>query len=174
MMEKLWKRRLSITKVALMTGLIVAGILAQTPDPPAPPAQPLPFSHKTHAGQLELKCLSCHTNPAPGEKMTYPATSMCMSCHEEIAADKPSIKKLAEYHKSKESVPWKPIYRNPAWVFFSHQVHLDAGAKCDRCHGQVSERDALWREKDISMKSCMRCHREYNASTACDYCHESQ
>src|SRR5262245_54034657 len=121
-MEKLQNRRLSMIKAAVMTGFIVAGILAQTPDSP-PPAQPIPFSHKTHAGQQGLKCLSCHTNPAPGEKMTLPATSRCMACHEEIAVDNPGIKKLAEYHQSKEPVPWVRIYRNPDWVWFSHRAH---------------------------------------------------
>ena len=33
------------------------------------PAQPLPFSHKAHAGTLKLQCKMCHPNPDPGEVM---------------------------------------------------------------------------------------------------------
>jgi len=31
------------------------------------PEQPLPFSHKTHAGTMKVACKMCHTNPDPGE-----------------------------------------------------------------------------------------------------------
>ena len=165
---------LSITKVGLTVCVIVVGILAQTAKPlvPAdPPAQPLPFSHKHHISQ-GLKCQGCHTNPDPGEKMTFPATAKCMACHEEVSADKPTIRTLAGFHQNKAPIPWVRIYQNPDWVWFSHRAHLDAGAKCDRCHGAVAERDVLWKEVPIKMESCMKCHRESNASIACNYCHE--
>ena len=34
--------------------------------------QPVPYSHKLHAGDLRLKCAQCHPNPDPGEAMTLP------------------------------------------------------------------------------------------------------
>jgi hypothetical protein len=170
---KLTKQQQRFRNGALAVFTLVAGILAQTPKAPEPPVQPLPFSHKTHLAQ-RLKCQTCHTNPEPGEQMTFPATAKCMVCHEEMAADKPMIKKLAEFHRNKEAIPWVRIYQNPKWVWFSHREHLEAGAKCDRCHGAVAERDALWKEKSITMESCMNCHRETNASNACNYCHEGR
>jgi hypothetical protein len=63
--------------------------------PHAAPAQPLPYSHKTHVA-LGLECRRCHTNPDPGNQMTFPATTVCMTCHSTIAKDKPAIMKLAE------------------------------------------------------------------------------
>ena len=33
----------------------------------SPREQPIPFSHKVHAGSLGLACKMCHTNPDPGE-----------------------------------------------------------------------------------------------------------
>ncbi|MBI3427473.1 MAG: cytochrome c3 family protein [Acidobacteria bacterium] len=165
----------NVLKIVSLATAIALSILAQTPQTPAPPKQPLPFSHKLHVAQ-GLKCQGCHVNPDigpnPGEKMTYPATAKCMACHEDTAADKPAIKALAKFHHSKESVPWVRVYQLPDWVWFSHRVHLEAGAKCDRCHGAVSEREALWKEKPTTMESCMNCHRETNASNACNYCHE--
>ena len=151
--------------------MIAAAVLAQTAKPPDPPAQPLPFSHRTHAEQ-GLNCQGCHNNPEPGEKMGLPPTATCMACHEAVAADKPAIKELTRFHKNKQALPWVRIYRNPEWVRFSHRTHLEADAKCARCHGAVAERDALWKEVPISMESCMKCHRENSASIACNYCHE--
>ena len=41
-----------------------------------PPEQPLPFSHKQHAGTLKLQCKMCHTNPNPGQMMNIVAASV--------------------------------------------------------------------------------------------------
>ena len=166
-------KRLRTAKTVLPAGIILASVLAQTAQQPEPPAQPLPFRHRQHLEQ-GLECRSCHTNPDPGEKMLFPSTTRCMACHEWVAADKPAIKELNRFHQNKETVPWVRIYQNPDWVWFSHRAHLEAGAKCDRCHGAVAKRDALWKEVPIAMENCMKCHRENNASTACNYCHEGR
>lgn len=101
-----------------------------------------------------------------------PAIAQCLSCHQTIAADKPAIEKLALLAKENKPMTWARVYRIPDYVWFSHRAHLEAGATCRKCHGPVAERDALWRETDISMKGCMACHREQNASNDCNYCHE--
>ena len=167
--------KLYLIKIAVFVSALFATVFAQTASQPEPPKQPLPFSHKLHVAQ-GLKCQGCHVNPDngpnPGEQMTYPATAKCMACHEDTAAEKPAIKELTKYHNDKTAIPWVRIYQNPEWVWFSHRTHLEAGAKCERCHGVVSEREALWKEKPITMESCMNCHRETNASNACNYCHE--
>ena len=160
-------------KLALVLGVIVIGLAAQAPQtPPAPPEQPLPFSHKLHVAQ-GLKCQGCHVNPEPGEQMTFPTTTKCMSCHTDVAAEKPAIKKLAEYHQKKEAIPWVRIYKNPDWVWFGHRVHLAKEAKCEQCHGAVAEREVMFKERPTTMESCMNCHRETNASNACNLCHEA-
>jgi hypothetical protein len=138
----------------------------------APPQQPLPFSHKQHVS-VGLKCSDCHQSPDPGEKMTFPATSKCMACHVAIAKDKPAIKKLASYAKSGQAVPWISVYSIPDWVWFSHQIHVDAGARCDECHGPVAQREILSKEVDLSMNTCMNCHRKNNATVDCNACHQA-
>ena len=140
---------------------------------PAPVRQPLPFSHKTHAG-VGLKCADCHASPDPGELMTFPATAKCMSCHMLIAKDKPAIVQLAAHARAKSPVPWVRVYQIPSYVFFSHRVHMESGAKCESCHGPVAEREVLAKEKDISMGACMTCHRQNKASLDCNYCHDAR
>ncbi|MCC6368439.1 MAG: cytochrome c3 family protein [Bryobacterales bacterium] len=137
-----------------------------------PPAQPIAYSHKLHAGALGLACKTCHTNPDPGELMGFPATSVCMTCHQTVKKDSPQIQKLAAFHEQKQPVPWKRVYQIPSFVFFSHKTHLESGAACETCHGPVKERDALWREKILSMGNCMECHQKTHALNDCDTCHE--
>ena len=139
-----------------------------------PPAQPIPFSHKTHAGAMKLACKMCHPNPDPGETMTIAPPAKCMDCHSAIKADSPAIKRLAGFAKDGRDVPWIRVYQIPSFVDFSHSAHLEKGNTCQDCHGPVAQRDQLSRETDISMGGCMNCHRAKKASLECDFCHELQ
>ena len=132
-----------------------------------PPVQPIPYSHKQHIA-LGLKCKDCHTNPDPGELMGIPASSKCMTCHSTIKKDSPHIQKLA----ASKAIDWVRVYQIPSYVYFNHRTHLESSAQCEKCHGQVAERDRLFREGDISMGACMKCHRANQASISCNYCHE--
>ena len=138
------------------------------------PQQPIPFSHKVHAGDLKLQCKMCHINPDPGEMMTFVTASKCMSCHSAIKTDSPAIQKLAEFAKANREIKWARVYQIPGYVFFSHKAHLEAGGTCEECHGPVNTRDQLFRETDISMGGCMNCHRAKKASLDCTYCHEQR
>ncbi|HTR38315.1 MAG TPA: cytochrome c3 family protein [Bryobacteraceae bacterium] len=135
------------------------------------PAQPLPFSHKTHVAR-GLQCRQCHTSPDPGAQMTFPATSTCMACHSTIAKDRPAIQKLAEFAKSGNPVPWERIYRVTQGVTWTHRKHLEAGMQCVMCHGNVGALDAMAETTAVtSMASCISCHAAHKAGTTCQTCH---
>ncbi len=136
------------------------------------PAQPLPFSHKVHAGTMKLACKMCHPNPDPGETMTFVAPAKCMDCHSSIKTESPAIQRLAAAAKSGTPLPWVRVYAIPTFVDFSHRSHLEKGNTCQECHGPVAERDQLAKEVDLNMAGCMNCHRTKKASLECSYCHE--
>ena len=136
------------------------------------PVQPIPFSHKVHAGNLKLQCKSCHPNPDPGESMTIAKTSTCMQCHSAVKKESPAIQKLAQADKDGKPMEWKRVYGIPAFVSFSHRTHLEKGNTCQECHGAVAERDKLYREVNLSMGTCMDCHAGKKASVDCTFCHE--
>jgi hypothetical protein len=137
------------------------------------PIQPLPFSHKKHLA-LDLKCEFCHTNPAPGVDVSLPPTGQCMICHVSVAKNKPAIQKLAEYDKSKKTVPWIRVYAIPAWVYWNHRRHLDANVQCASCHGDVAQLDVIKvTTKVTSMQGCVDCHQEKEAPVGCDTCHDN-
>ena len=95
-----------------------------------------------------------------------------MTCHESIKTDSLVIKKLAEMQTAHQPLHWTRLYQLPGLVFFSHQKHLDKKVACQVCHGPVQERAALWQEKDISMNTCVNCHKLQKASLTCDRCHD--
>ncbi len=140
----------------------------------AGPEQPIPFSHKTHTA-ISLGCKFCHANPDPGNDMTFPDTQRCMACHQTIDRNQPPIQSLAKFAESKKPVPWVRVYAVPAWVFWSHRTHLDAGVKCEACHGKVGQMDVVARvTKVTTMDGCVSCHQEKDATTGCRSCHEDK
>lgn len=140
----------------------------------AAPEQPIPFSHKVHAGDLKLQCKMCHPSPDPGEMMTIVAAPKCMECHSAIKTESPAIQKLASFAKNDREIKWRKVYQIPTYVRFSHRSHTEAAVACADCHGPVAERTVLAKETDISMGGCMNCHRLKKASIDCVFCHEQQ
>ncbi len=68
-----------------MPALSAAAILLAV-DPPVPPKQPVPYSHKQHLA-MGLLCKNCHTNPDPGEMMGIPPVKVCLGCHTTVKTD---------------------------------------------------------------------------------------
>ena len=149
----------------------VTTLLAQTG---GPPTQPLPFSHKAHAGDLKLACKMCHRSPDPGEMMGTVAPGVCMQCHSAIRTESPAIQKLAAAARQNREIDWTRVYSIPAFVAFSHRIHLEGGSTCQDCHGNIAARDVLYRERDISMRGCMDCHRAKKISNNCRFCHDAR
>jgi hypothetical protein len=134
--------------------------------------QPVPFSHKKHAGQLKLPCKTCHAQPVSDGEMMLPPEKVCAGCHVSAESTSDGLKQLNAYLKLNKSIPWKRVYNLPSYVFWSHEPHLDAGATCQKCHGLVAEREQLLAEVSHKMADCVACHRAEKASTDCTFCHE--
>jgi hypothetical protein len=173
-------RRIVIAVLVLLSTGSVRGEPSTTtalavPANPAPhpaPEQPVPFGHRQHAVSLHLDCRTCHTNPEPGKQMTFPATSVCMGCHAAIATDKPDIKKLTEYAKSDQPIPWVRVYTLLPGVSWTHRKHLQSNVHCESCHGSVGELAAMREMTAVtSMASCISCHQIRHASVQCVTCH---
>jgi hypothetical protein len=57
-------------------------------------------------------------------------------------------------------------------VNWTHRKHLDAGVKCETCHGPVADMAAMSQATSVtSMGVCINCHKLNNAPTVCQTCH---
>jgi hypothetical protein len=136
------------------------------------PDQPIAFSHKKHVGELELECLTCHTYVEVSIHANVPAVSICMSCHENVATDKPEIQKLTAFWQEKKPIPWAQVYQVKDHVYFSHKRHIIAGLDCSNCHGEVEVMDKIRRVRSLKMGWCVDCHRSKEAPLDCYTCHK--
>ena len=83
----------------------------------------LPFSHRKHA-ELPLACIDCHATATKGPRAGFPRVSGCMLCHEEIAKEKPAIRRLAAL--AADATPFERSEPLADFVIFSHARHMAA------------------------------------------------
>ncbi|MFN8061319.1 MAG: cytochrome c3 family protein [Vicinamibacterales bacterium] len=50
------------------------------------PAQPIGFSHRLHAGELQVPCVYCHSGAERSRHAGIPAASTCVNCHRFVTA----------------------------------------------------------------------------------------
>lgn len=50
------------------------------------PAQPIAYSHRLHAGELQIDCLYCHFAAETSRHAGVPPLQVCMNCHASVAA----------------------------------------------------------------------------------------
>lgn len=126
------------------------------------PEQPIKFSHKLHAGEMEIDCQYCHTSAAKTRHATVPPASTCMNCHTYAKKDSPEIQKLTEYYEKGEPIPWERIHKVPEYAYFNHSVHVNADIECQSCHGPVENMEVMKQVHSFTMGACLDCHRNPN------------
>lgn len=68
------------------------------------PTQPIAYSHRLHAGELQIPCVYCHSGAERSRNAGVPAASTCMNCHRFVTAPRSAVRaeeKLAEKEKRK-------------------------------------------------------------------------
>ena len=141
------------------------------------PEQPIHFSHKLHAGKLQMNCLYCHYSAEKSTVSNIPTPYTCMGCHRVAATDRPEIQKLTKYYDSGQTPPWVEVHRLPDHVKFNHKRHVKADIACQTCHGPVQEMDVVYQYSSLKMGWCLKCHREnlnnpkHPATMDCVACH---
>ena len=122
--------------------------------------QPVPFSHRRHAGQLGIDCRYCHTSVEDSAFAGIPPTKTCMTCHSQIWLDSPMLEPVRASYRTGESIAWTRVHDLPSFTYFDHSIHVAKGIGCDSCHGRVADMPLLWQEHSLHMDWCLGCHRD--------------
>ena len=161
------RAELVVKLVFLALALAVAGFLVLTGwrqrsfEPVGEPvAQPIPFSHKHHVGDVGIDCRYCHTTVETSAFAGLPSTGICLSCHSQLFKDQPMLAPLHESVASGKPIAWQRVHQLPDFVFFDHSVHLARGVACIECHGRLDQMALTWRVAPLQMQWCVACHRD--------------
>ncbi|MEW6413559.1 MAG: cytochrome c3 family protein [Candidatus Zixiibacteriota bacterium] len=123
------------------------------------PRQPVPYSHKLHAGDLGIDCRYCHYSVEKSAVANVPPTSVCMNCHTLILPESEKLLPVRESWATGEPIKWVRIHKIGEYAYFNHSIHIDRGVSCISCHGNVADMEVVEQKKPLSMGWCLECHR---------------
>ncbi len=150
------------------------------------PVQPIAYSHRLHAGELQIQCQYCHFGADKSRHAGIPPASVCMNCHKFVTAPLGAVRaedELAEKEKrsprpvvsaelrklydavnSGTPIAWTRIHALPDFAYFDHRPHVAAGVACQQCHGPVESMERVRQVSDLTMGWCVNCHRDANGT----------
>lgn len=137
-------------------------------------SQPIAYNHKKHVEEAGLSCFDCHALALTHEKASIPNISFCAGCHQEPMTESKEEKKLVDYIKNDQLIPWVQVHRVPDHAYFSHRRHVSLGKiACQDCHGDVSTMTLPFSKPHvpIKMEFCIDCHERKSVDTDCATCH---
>lgn len=123
------------------------------------PEQPVPYSHKLHAGDMGIDCRYCHNTVERSAHAAIPPTATCMNCHEQVKTESLRLRKVRESYQTGEPIEWVRVHQLPDYAYFNHSAHLAAGVGCASCHGRVDKMVVVEMVQPLSMGWCLDCHR---------------
>lgn len=128
------------------------------------PEQPIPYSHKLHAGEYRIECLYCHFGAEKSRHAGIPPLNVCMNCHREIDKKSRALTRLKEAWAQGRPIRWIKIHNLPDFVYFSHRQHMAPAARgdleCQDCHGPIETMEQVRQHAPLTMGWCLDCHQE--------------
>ncbi len=146
------------------------------------PDQPIKYSHKLHAGKLQIACVYCHGGAERGKTAGVPSANVCMNCHkyvkkgpetgtEEIAKIYKALDYDADkgtYGPNQKPIQWVRVHNLPDLAYFNHAQHYVVGKiACQTCHGPVQDSMTVAGQySPLTMGWCIDCHRKTDVKMA--------
>lgn len=128
------------------------------------PVQPVPFSHKLHAGDLGMDCRYCHQSVERQPFAAVPATETCMACHSTIRTTSDKLEVVRDSWENNKPIAWMKVHDIADYAYFNHNAHVSKGVGCVSCHGRVDQMEVVHQVKPLSMGWCLECHRAPEAN----------
>ena len=124
------------------------------------PDQPVPFSHRLHAGDLDMDCRYCHYTVEESSYAAIPQTGVCMNCHTNVLADSARLAPVRIAWETGEPLQWVRVHMLPDYAYFDHSAHVAQGVGCAECHGRIDQMPVVTQVESLSMGWCLGCHRD--------------
>lgn len=143
----------------LVVGSVLAYVFPSASNQGYAPEQPIPFSHRIHAGDNKISCQYCHSDVERSKHASVPPLGTCMNCHSVVKTDSPHIQKLKAAYDAGKPIEWVRIHELPDFAYFPHKRHVAAGLNCQTCHGPIETMDKVYQVGALTMGWCMECHK---------------
>ena len=140
----------------------------ERPDETSKPG--LRFSHRLHTQDMGMGCSDCHAAVAESVEATdvfRPDHTTCESCHEE------QLNEDCTTCHMNDPLEYVAPVREDRGLVFSHAFHLEQGAECATCHGDVAHLEEAVPVPLPVMATCNTCHDDAQAPNRCESCHQN-
>jgi hypothetical protein len=169
-MPQIFPKRANVIPLISLVGAGLGGIFAilfvwyyfspEYTDVGYAPEQPVPYSHRLHAGELGIDCRYCHSSVEVSDHSNIPATETCMNCHTQIRTESLQLLPVRESWATGEPVEWVKVHHLPDYAHFPHNIHVTNGVGCETCHGRIDQMEVVRQVEPLSMGWCLECHRQ--------------
>jgi hypothetical protein len=131
------------------------------------PVQPIAFSHRLHAGELQVGCLYCHSGAEFGRHAGIPAASTCMNCHRFVTAPLASVNAEEELAMKENRKP------HPVIAPELGKLYMALGLDAEMNPGPAKRAQPIaWVKVHALPDFVYFDHRAHsNAGVACQTCH---
>jgi hypothetical protein len=139
------------------------------------PTQPIAFSHRLHAGELQVSCLYCHSGAERSRHAGTPPANVCMNCHRFVTATMGAVRAEDEAAKKENRAPRRVV--SPEIQKLYEAVGFNPAApQSPRSEGQVltanAQRPIAWLKVHNLPDFAYFDHRPHvNAGVSCQTCH---
>jgi len=164
---------LPLAALLLLSGVSVIAVSQRPWLPRADVVQPVPFSHRIHAGINKIPCEYCHEYARRSDNAGVPPIARCVGCHGSgtTGGIQPVTRAWNDHRRPPFEIRWNRVYTLPDFVRFTHRPHIHAGVACQHCHGPVETMDRVVPVVEINMGFCVECHTQRQATLDCVACH---
>jgi respiratory nitrate reductase gamma subunit len=131
------------------------------------PAQPIAFSHRLHAGELQVSCLYCHADAEKGRHAGIASASVCMNCHRFATAPTRDVRAELELAKEEKRPPRTII--SPELAKLYKALGLDEKLQPDPARPTTPIRWVRVHNLPSFTRFDHRAH--VNGAVACQRCH---
>jgi hypothetical protein len=166
---------LPVAILLVLVGAVVAALSEHPWSPRRDVVQPIPFSHRVHAGVHQIPCQYCHEYARRSQTAGVPPVQRCLGCHMKVGTQQAALPAVTQpwtdTAQPPGEIPWQRVYTLPDFVRFAHRPHVLAGIACQDCHGPVETMDRVVPVYDINMGFCISCHTARQVTKDCSICH---
>ena len=131
------------------------------------PAQPIAYSHRLHAGELQIDCLYCHSGAETSRHAGIPPASTCMNCHRFVSAPWGAVRAEDEAAQEEKREPRRIVSPEIAKVYAAMGLN-EEGQRDPNARPLPVEWTKVHNLPDFAYFD----HRAHvNAGVACQTCH---
>jgi hypothetical protein len=135
------------------------------------PVQPIAFSHRKHAGDLQIQCVYCHSGAESSPHAGIPAADICMNCHRFVTdSSKVILQELLDARKEKRKQDPK-VSPELEKLYHSLALTVTSDGKLERDPKRQPEPIAWVKVHNLPAFTCFNHSAHVKAGVDCQQCH---